>query len=124
MFRIAHCDNKGLAMADSAKQMKTNQYVVMGMSAVLIFGAITAVTVTADEYDPETLVWMHLAIDSSMTAILPVLLVQVVRGAEPGGLKIGAILLGIAGVAAGLVKLAARFSSDAGWWTGHFSYAF
>ena len=111
-------------MDNPAKQMKTNQYVVIGMSIVLIFGAFTAVTVTADEYDPEILVWMHLAIDAAMTAILPILLVQVIRGAEPGGLKALAVLVGIAGVAAGLVKLAARFSSDAGWWTGHFTYVF
>jgi hypothetical protein len=111
-------------MNDPAKQMKTNQYVVIGMSIVLIFGAISAVTITADEYGPEILVWMYLATDAAMTAILPVLLVQVVRGAEPGGLKTAAVLLGCVGLVAGLVKLAARFSSDHGWWTGHFTYAF
>ncbi len=110
-------------MTDPAKQMKTNQYVAIAMSVVLLFGAISAVTVTASEYDPSTLVWMHLGIDLLMTVLLPVLLVQVARGAEPGGLKTAALVVGALGVLAGLVKLAARFSSDHGWWTGHFNYS-
>lgn len=110
-------------MAADPRQMKTNQYVVLFMSAVLIFGAVNAVTVTADEYDPATLVWMNLGLDLVMTALLAVLLTAVARAAEPGGLKSAALGLGALGLIAGLVKLAARFSSDHGWWTGHFSYA-
>jgi hypothetical protein len=34
-----------------------------------------------------------------------------------------ALLAGLVGLAAGMVKLAARFSGDHGWWTGHFNYA-
>lgn len=110
-------------MAADPRQMKTNQYVVLFMSAVLIFGAVNAVVVTASEYDPATLVWMHFGLDLVMTVLLTVLLTAVARGAEPGGLKTAAMVLGPLGVLAGLVKLAARFSSDAGWWTGHFHYA-
>jgi hypothetical protein len=110
-------------MADPAQQMKTNQYVVIGMSAVLLFGAFNAIMVTADEYDPATLVWMHLGIDALMTVLLPVLLMQISKAAEPSGLKTAAMLLGVVGLVAGVVKLAARFSSDHGWWTGHFTYA-
>ncbi|WP_225028402.1 hypothetical protein [Xinfangfangia pollutisoli] len=110
-------------MAADPRQMKTNQYVVLFMSAVLIFGAVNAVTVTADEYDPATLVWMNLGLDLVMTALLAVLLTAVARAAAPGGLKSAALGLGALGLIAGLVKLAARFSSDHGWWTGHFSYA-
>ncbi|CAN1492007.1 hypothetical protein MCELHM10_00233 [Paracoccaceae bacterium] len=111
-------------MADPAKQMKTNQTVVIFMSVVLLFGAVNAVMITADEYDPSTLVWMHLGLDAVMTVLLLVLLVQVGKAAAPGGLKTLALVVGAAGFVAGLVKLAARFSSDHGWWTGHFSYAF
>lgn len=110
-------------MADPAKQMQTNQYVVLFMGVVLVFGAFNAVTITADEYDPATLVWMYLGIDLLMTILLPVLMVQVSRGAPSGGLKTAAMIFGAVGVIAGLVKLAARFSSDHGWWTGHFNYA-
>jgi uncharacterized membrane protein YgdD (TMEM256/DUF423 family) len=111
-------------MPDPTQQMKTNQYVIIGMSLVLLFGAFNAVMITANEYDPETLVWMNLGLDVAMTGLLVVLLVGVGRGAEASGLKTAAMLLGIVGLVSGLVKLAARFSSDAGWWTGHFSYAF
>lgn len=111
-------------MADPAKQMKTNQLVVIFMSAVLLFGAWNAVMITADEYGPETLVWMYLGLDAVITILLLVLLVQVGKGAKAGGLKTLALILGAVGFVAGLVKLAARFSSDHGWWTGHFSYAF
>ncbi|MDZ4394677.1 hypothetical protein [Cypionkella sp.] len=110
-------------MADPAKQAKTNAYVVIGMSIVLLFGAFNAITITADEYDPETLVWMNLVLDAAMTVLLGVILTQVARLNEPGGLKTAALVLGPLGVIAGLIKLAARFSSDHGWWTGHFNYA-
>jgi hypothetical protein len=109
-------------MADPVKQMQTNQYVVIVMAVVLLFGAVQAVAVTAREYDPGTIVWMNLGLDLVMTVLLPVLLVQIARGAEPGGLKTAALALGAVGVLAGLVKLAARFSGDHGWWTGHFRY--
>lgn len=111
-------------MTDPARQAQTNQYILLGMSAVLIFGAFNAVMVTADEYDPSTLVWMNLGLDLALTGLLPVMLWQVAKSAPAGGLKTAAMLVGIAGLIAGLVKLAARFSSDHGWWTGHFSYAF
>ncbi|MDZ4309694.1 MAG: hypothetical protein U1A24_03930 [Cypionkella sp.] len=110
-------------MADPAKQAKTNAYVVIGMSIVLLFGAFNAITITADEYDPETLVWMNLVLDAAMTVLLGVILTQVARLNEPGGLKTAALVLGPLGIIAGLIKLAARFSSDHGWWTGHFNYA-
>jgi hypothetical protein len=111
------------AMVADPRQMKTNQYVVLFMSAVLIFGAVNAVMVTADEYDPASLVWMNFGLDLAMTVLLAVLLTVVAKAAEPGGLKTAAMVLGALGLIGGLVKLAARFSSDHGWWTGHFSYA-
>ena len=110
-------------MTDPAKQMKTNQYVVIAMSLVLVLGAFNAVMITADEYDPETLVWMHLGLDAAMTGLLVILLVGVGKGADASGLKTAAMLIGVAGLIAGLIKLTARFSSDHGWWTGHFSYS-
>jgi hypothetical protein len=110
-------------MTPAEKQAKTNQTVVLLMSAVLLFGAFRAVMVTADEYDPSTIVWMNFGIDLLMTILLPVLLVQVAKNAPESGLKTAALVLGGIGVLAGLVKLAARFSSDHGWWTGHFSYS-
>jgi hypothetical protein len=111
-------------MTDPAKQMKTNQYVVIFMSVVLLFGAVSAVMITAEEYDPEVLVWMHLGIDLLMTALLPVLMTGVARSSEPSGLKTIAMLIGVVGFLSGLVKLGARFFSEAGWWTGHYTYAF
>ncbi len=111
-------------MADPAKQAKTNAYVVIGMSIVLLFGAFNAIMITAEEYDPETLVWMNLGLDVAMTVLLVVLLTQVAKLTEPGGLKTAALVLGPLGIIAGLVKLVARFSSDHGWWTGHFNYVF
>lgn len=110
-------------MTDPAKQAKTNQYVTIGMSVVLIFGAASAVMVTASEYDPSTLVWMHLGIDLLMTILLPVMLYQVASAEDAAGLRTVALVVGGIGLLAGLVKLAARFSSDHGWWTGHFSYS-
>ena len=110
-------------MADPAKQAKTNAYVVIGMSIVLLFGAFNAIMITAQEYDPETLVWMNLGLDVLITALLGVILTQVARLNEPGGLKAAALVLGPLGLIAGLTKLAPRFSSDHGWRTGHFSYA-
>jgi uncharacterized membrane protein YgdD (TMEM256/DUF423 family) len=94
-------------MADPAKQMKANQYVTIFMGAVLLFGAFGAVMITADEYDPATLVWMHIGLDAIMTSVIAVLLVQIGKGAETSGLKILAMVLGVAGLIAGLVKLAA-----------------
>jgi hypothetical protein len=110
-------------MADPVKQAQSNQYVVLFMGLVLLFGAFNAVMVTADEYGPASLVWLYLGLDALMTVLLPILMVQVAKSAPPSGLKTVAMLLGVAGVIAGLVKLAARFSSDHGWWTGHFTYA-
>ena len=110
-------------MADPARQMKHNQYIVIFMSAVLLLGAVNAVMVTADEYDPGFYVWFKIALDAAMTGLLVVLLVAVARGADSGGPKGLALLAGLVGLAAGLVKLAARFSSEHGWWTGHFNYA-
>jgi hypothetical protein len=115
-------DQRGISRTDPAKQMKTDQYVVVGMSVVLLFGAFSTVMVTADEYDPATLVWMYLGIDVLMTVLLPILLVQIAKGAEPSGLKTRAVGAGVAGLVAGLVKRAARFSSGHGWWTGHLTY--
>jgi hypothetical protein len=120
---FAHIQRKEIVMADPVKQAQTNQYVVLFMGVVLLFGAFNAVMITASEYDPQTLVFMHLGIDALMTVLLPILLVQVGREAPPSGLKTAAMVLGTVGVVAGLVKLAARFSSDHGWWTGHFSYS-
>jgi hypothetical protein len=110
-------------MADPVKQAQSNQYVVLFMGLVLLFGAFNAVMVTADEYGPASLVWLYLGLDALMTVLLPFLMVQVAKSAPPSGLKVAAMLLGVAGILAGLVKLAARFSSDHGWWTGHFTYA-
>ena len=110
-------------MTDPAKQMKTNQYVMIFMGAVLVFGALSAVMITANEYGPATLVWLYLGLDALMTVLMLVLLVQVGKGAEASGLKTLAMGVGVVGVVAGLVKLGARFSSEDGWWTGHYSYA-
>jgi hypothetical protein len=110
-------------MADPVKQAQTNQYVVLFKGIALLFGAFNAVMITADEYGPASLVWLYLGLDALMTVLLPILMVQVAKSAPPSGLKTVAMLLGVAGVIAGLVKLAARFSSDHGWWTGHFTYA-
>lgn len=110
-------------MVDPAKQAKSNAYVVIGMSLVLLFGAFNAIAITADEYSPEILVWMYVGLDGLMTVLLAILLTQVAKLNAPGGLKTAALLLGPLGIIAGGIKLAARFSSDHGWWTGHFSYA-
>lgn len=110
-------------MVDPAKQATTNAYVVIGMSVVLLFGAFNAIAITGDEYSPEILVWMYLGLDGLMTVLLAILWTQVARLNEPGGLKTAALILGPLGIIAGVIKLAARFSSDDGWWTGHFSYA-
>jgi hypothetical protein len=114
---------EGMPMADPAKQMKTNQIVACFMGAVLIFGAFNAVMVTADEYDPAGYVWFNIALDAAMTGLMVILLVSILNGAPSSGLKAAALLLGAFGVLAGLVKLGARLSSDAGWWTGHYNYA-
>jgi len=106
------------------KQAKSNLYVAGFMSIVLILGALYAVFVTASEYDPETLIWMYLLIDAAMTGLLVILLVRVMRAEFGGGLKALVLILGPLGVIGGLIKLGARFSSDHGWWTGHYSYAF
>lgn len=110
-------------MADPTKQMKQNQYAVIFMGAVLLFGAFNAVVGTADEYDPAGYVWFNVALDAAMTALTVILLAAILRGAEAGGLKVAAILFGLVGLAAGLVKLGVRFSSEHGWWTGHLTYA-
>lgn len=110
-------------MPDPAQQMKTNQYAALFMAAVLLFGAFNAVMVTADEYDPAFYVWFNIALDAVMTGLMAVLLVAIARGAPAGALKSAALGLGAVGILAGLVKLYARFSSDHGWWTGHFNYS-
>jgi hypothetical protein len=110
-------------MTDPLKQAKTNQYVLIAMSLVLIFGAYTAVMVTGSEYDPAGIVWLNLALDAGMTVLAVILGVQVIRAPDAAGLKVVAILIGAVGFLAGLVQLAVRFSSDHGWWTGHYTYA-
>lgn len=100
-----------------------NRYVVLFISAVLMFGAFNAVMITGDEYDPEMLVWMNLGLDIAMTICLVALLSIVLTRAPRDGLTGLSVLVGLAGLAAGIVKIGVRFTSDHGWWTGHYTYA-
>lgn len=108
-----------MANSGSAKQ---NAWVLIFMSAVLVFGAAQAIFVTAQEYDPAALVWMHFGLDVAMTLLSVILLIVVARSSGQTGLRGLAILAGILGIVAGAIKIAARFTSDHGWWTGHFNY--
>jgi hypothetical protein len=101
---------------------KSNMLVLIGMSAVLLFGAFQAVMVTANEYDPATLVWMNIGLDAALTLLSVIMLGAVASSAPSGGLKTLAMIVGVVGIIAGLVKLGVRFTGDAGWWTGHYSY--
>ncbi|MGL4319584.1 MAG: hypothetical protein ACRCS3_01850 [Paracoccaceae bacterium] len=102
---------------------KSNMIVLIAMGAVQLFGAFQAVMVTANEYDPSTIVWMNIGLDSLLTLMSGILLMAVLGNTPSGGLKPLAVVAGIVGVVAGLVKLGPRFMGDDGWWTGHYSYA-
>jgi hypothetical protein len=102
---------------------RSNMIVLIAMGAVQLFGAFQAVMVTASEYDPATIVWMNIGLDSLLTLMSAILLMAVLGSAPSGGLKALAVLAGALGIVAGLVKLGARFAGDDGWWTGHYSYA-
>ncbi|MEZ5796063.1 MAG: hypothetical protein R3D63_00305 [Paracoccaceae bacterium] len=110
-------------MANAEAAMKQNQYALPLVGVVLILGAAGAVFLTASEYDSPTVVYMGLGFDLLMTIAVAGLLPIVARGAPASGLKTAAMGLGVLGLIAGIVKLIARFSSDHGWWTGHFNYA-
>jgi hypothetical protein len=66
---------------------------------------------------------MNIGLDSLLTLMSGILLLAVFSNAPSGGLRALAIIAGFIGVIAGLIKLGARFAGDAGWWTGHYSYA-
>jgi hypothetical protein len=102
---------------------RSNMLVLIAMCAVLLFGAFQAVMVTADEYDPSSLVWMNIGLDSLLVLMSGILLSAVASGAPAGGLKTLSMIAGVVGIIAGLIKLGARFTGDDGWWTGHYSYA-
>jgi hypothetical protein len=124
----ANCRNristKEISMAPTPEsRAKSNMYVLIAMCAVLLFGAFQAVMVTANEYDPSTIVWMNVGLDALLTLMAVILLLAVASGAPAGGLKTLAMIAGVVAILAGLTKLGARFTGDDGWWTGHYSYS-
>lgn len=108
-----------MANSGGAKQ---NAWVLICMAAVLAFGAAQAIFVTAQEYDPAILVWMHFGLDVAMTLLSVILLIVLARSSGQEGPRGLAILAGLVGIVAGAIRIAARFTSDHGWWTGHFNY--
>ena len=105
-----------MATAGTSKQ---NLIVACFMSAVLIFGFGMAITQPAGEFPPRFYQMLKIGLDLALTVILLVLVVSL-RSAEGGTAKVAAMALGTVGVAAGIGKLAIRFTSDHAWWTGNY----
>lgn len=98
---------------------RSNTVVILLMGAVLIWGALSALTVPAGEFPPSPYHLVMLGLDMVITAILAVL-VAAERRSPPSGLKSASLVLGALGVLAGLVQIGIRFTSDHAWWTGHY----
>jgi len=98
---------------------KQNPVVILGMSGVLIFGFVMAVTFPAGEFPPQAYAIFNLVLDAVMTLLLPVLLVAE-RRSERSGLKLAALLAGPLGVLAGVGQVLIRFTSDHAWFTGYY----
>jgi hypothetical protein len=98
---------------------KQNTWVILGMAVVLIWGFVTAVTIPAGEYPPSGYAIFTMVLDAAMTLILTVLLVAESRNTG-SGLRAVAMVVGPLGVLAGAAQVIIRFTSDHGWWTGHY----
>ncbi len=99
---------------------RNNTVVILLMGAVLIWGAVSAITVPAGEFPPSPYHIVMLGLDVLITAILAVL-VAAERSSPSSGLKSASMAIGALGVLAGLVQIGIRFTSDHAWWTGHYS---
>ncbi len=95
-------------------------YLSLMIGALLIWGAATAILIPAGEYPMPPAHYLDMGLDAALTILLAVSLVRFVPPAPDSGLKTAATLIGWAGVLGGLIQLAARFTSNHGWWTGHF----
>jgi hypothetical protein len=98
---------------------KQNTIVIFLMAAVLGWGAFSAFTLPAGEYPPPPYHLFTLGLDVLMTVILAVLLMAE-RRAPPTLVRTVAMGSGALGVLAGIAQIAVRFTSDHGWWTGHY----
>ena len=105
-----------MAAAGSPKQ---NLIIACFMAVVLIWGFHTGIMVPAGEFPPRSYQMMEIGLDLAMTVLLVILLVSL-RSSAGGVPKVAAIVLGAVGVAAGIGKLAIRFTSDHAWWTGNY----
>jgi hypothetical protein len=106
-------------MMATANRGKQNRLVILLMAAVLGFGLFTAVTIPAGEFPPSAYAIFNIILDAVMTLLLSVLLLAE-RKTEASVVKTVAMLVGGAGVLAGLAQVLIRFTSDHAWWTGHY----
>ncbi len=98
---------------------RQTQLVMLFMGAFLIFGAVMATIMPADEFPPYAYAVFNIALDAVMTVLLVILLVGTLS-APSGGLKPLAFGVGVLGILAGAVQVAIRFTSDHAWWTGNY----
>jgi hypothetical protein len=105
-------------MAEGRK-LDQSPWVPVAIGAWLIFVFWLAATSPAGEYPPAGYVWFTIALDALLPLILSILVLR--AGTYPAGLpRALAVVVGGAGVLAGIGKLAIRFTSDHGWWTGNY----
>jgi hypothetical protein len=106
-------------MADTSS--KSNYYAALFGGAVLLWGAYSALILPGGEYPMPPMHFLEMAFDLGLTIAIAGLTFLNLRPASDTNLRSVAILVGCAGVIAGLVQLGIRFHSDHGWWTGHFN---
>jgi hypothetical protein len=117
-------EHRGFPMDDAtARQTRINSISALAAAALQTVTTAEALFVTADEYDPASMVWISLGLDAGIAVAFGIFFVQLLK--TPPGTPWRSVGLPAAAIASllSLLQVAIRFTSDHGWWTGHINYA-
>jgi predicted phage tail protein len=99
--------------------MREGEGWMLFITLYLLWHTFQALFVPAGEYGSRGLVWVEILLTLAMTIVLPVQLAKN-SGKPTTGLSLVLAVLGPVAVVGGVLQLIARFTSNHGWWTGHF----
>jgi hypothetical protein len=106
-----------------ARAITSNYRILLIASAILVLTALWRVLVPAHEYGSSASVMLSLGVDLLLLVSVFLLRRQLAAAMPPDDPRRGTMqLFAWPAVAAGLVVLLIRFTSDHGWWTGHLRY--